>query len=89
MHWRGAKEMIHLEAIQHVGVVVTDLKLAVEFYERVLGLKRIPRPDFAFPGAWFAIGNQQLHLLTNEDAETLPIRQGLFNRAHVHEDDPV
>lgn len=63
--------MIQIEAIQHVAVVVTDLNRATAFYERVLGLQPTTRPNFDFPGAWFLIGHQQLHLLTNASAKTL------------------
>lgn len=63
--------MIRFEALQHVAVVVTDLPRAIRFYASSLGLAQLDRPNFDFPGAWFAIGNQQLHLLTNEHAKTL------------------
>lgn len=34
------------------------------FYGEVLRLKEIPRPaNFTFPGAWFAVGNEQLHII--------------------------
>jgi len=50
--------------IVHAGVLVADLDAAVAFYRDVLGLERLPeRPDLGYPGAWFAVGSQQLHLL--------------------------
>ena len=63
--------MIEIEYVQHVALVVTDVERASIFYEQVLGLQPIPRPNFDFPGAWFAIGHQQLHLLTNVSSKTL------------------
>ena len=39
-----------------------DLEASVHFYCEVLGLPALPRPDFGFAGAWFALGSQQLHL---------------------------
>jgi glyoxylase I family protein len=33
----------------------------------VLGLKEIPRPNFPFPGAWYAVGDHQLHLIVASD----------------------
>ena len=48
--------------LNHVTLYVRDLDAAVQFYGEVLGLPRLPRPDFGFAGAWFALGSQQLHL---------------------------
>jgi len=32
----------------------------------VLGLTEIERPPFSFPGAWFAVGDRQLHLIVHD-----------------------
>lgn len=53
--------------LNHVTLYVRDLEVSVAFYGTVLGLPRLPRPDFGFAGAWFALGFQQLHL--NVDTE--------------------
>lgn len=51
-------------AIQHVGVIVTDTQQSLAFYRDVLGLAEDPqRPDLGYPGAWLALGAQQIHLL--------------------------
>jgi glyoxylase I family protein len=51
-------------AIQHVSVIVTDTARALAFYQDVLGLPvDRQRPDLGYPGAWLAIGAQQIHLL--------------------------
>jgi catechol 2,3-dioxygenase-like lactoylglutathione lyase family enzyme len=34
----------------------------------VLGLVEIGRPDFPFPGAWFQLGDRELHLIGGEAA---------------------
>ena len=47
--------------------MVRDLEASVRFYEQVLELPRVPRPAFDFPGAWFALGNQELHLIADPD----------------------
>ncbi|CAM3774430.1 VOC family protein [Marinicrinis lubricantis] len=54
--------------IHHVSLIVTDLERAVRFYEEVLGLQQMQRPDLGFPGVWFSIGatGQQLHLLVHQ-----------------------
>lgn len=50
--------------IHHVSVLVSDLERALAFYVDVLGMRVDPeRPDLGYPGAWLAIGGQQLHLL--------------------------
>jgi catechol 2,3-dioxygenase-like lactoylglutathione lyase family enzyme len=51
-------------ALHHVALPVVDLTRARRFYADVLGLEEIHRPEtFDFPGAWFAIGTGQLHLI--------------------------
>lgn len=60
------------EAVHHVAVVVTDLARAKEFYGGVLGLRELDeRPAFPFPGAWYAIGGDQLHLIVHDKAKTV------------------
>ena len=48
----------------HVCVPTGRLEEAKGFYENVLGLELIERPDhlFSSPGYWFNIGNVQLHI---------------------------
>ena len=59
--------MLDIEMLHHVAVPVTDLARARNFYSDVLGLKEIARPNFPFPGAWYAIGDRQLHLIVASD----------------------
>lgn len=49
-------------AINHVNLPVDDLDRAVDFYESVLDLERIPAVNSSAPGAWFRVGDAQLHL---------------------------
>ena len=56
--------MIEIHELNHVALHVADVVRSVAFYRDSLGLKQIPRPDFDFPGAWFALGpSQELHLI--------------------------
>lgn len=60
-------------ALHHVSILVADTARARRFYEDVLGLEPLDRPDLGFPGAWLALGEgQQLHLmeLPNPDPRT-------------------
>ena len=52
--------------LHHVSVNVDDLVAAERFYIEVLGLKKIPRPDFGFDGAWLAAGERQVHLIEDK-----------------------
>lgn len=63
--------LIIFENIHHVSLSVTDIKQAKRFYGTILGLEEIDRPNFDFPGAWYKIGDQQLHLILYQDSETL------------------
>ena len=50
--------------MDHVQVNVTDLERARRFYGGVLELKEVPRPEsFNFAGAWYRIGDVDLHLV--------------------------
>ena len=56
---------IEIAGFHHAGFVVTDIDRAADFYENVLGLRALPRPDFGFPGRWYDLGQgQQLHLMS-------------------------
>ena len=59
---------------------MTDLEKAKDFYSRILCLQEIPRPDFDFAGAWYAIGGQQLHLIVDQSSQTIRRDQRLSSR---------
>ena len=51
-------------AFHHFQVTVTDLERSRAFYGGFLGLPELRRPQFLFPGAWFALaGGQELHIV--------------------------
>ena len=58
-----AEEIFMLDGIHHVSINVSDVQAAQEFYENVLGLERLKRPDFRFDGAWLRSGQQEVHLI--------------------------
>jgi glyoxylase I family protein len=63
--------MIEVETLHHVSISVTDLDLARRFYGDLLGLREIPRPAFDFAGAWYQLGDRQLHLIVHPGTRTL------------------
>lgn len=57
-------DALTVERLDHVAILVTDVDRARAFYAGVLGLPEIPRPgSFDFPGAWFQVGPEVIHLL--------------------------
>ena len=58
---------LEFETLHHVAVVVSDLARSKEFYSNLLGLQEIDRPPFPFDGAWYRIGDGDLHLIVAND----------------------
>ncbi len=58
--------MIRAKQFNHCAVRVSDAAKSIKFYEEVLGLKKLPRPDFGFPGAWYGVGGNAIHLIQSE-----------------------
>jgi glyoxylase I family protein len=58
--------MIEITDLHHVSLPVTNLERSRAFYRNVLGLTEIDRPAFAFAGAWFGLGDRQLHLIVHD-----------------------
>lgn len=57
-----------IRQLDHVAIHVADVPRSIAFYQDVMGLVPMPRPDFDFPGAWFHLGSSQhLHLIGNRD----------------------
>ena len=64
--------MIAIGFLHHVGICVTDVERAKEFYGGVLGLRELPRPPFDFGGAWYELGDhQELHLIVHPPTLTM------------------
>ncbi len=58
--------------LHHSSIRVADLARSRAFYEGLLGLSQIERPNFGFPGVWYGIGTGQLHLIQGE-AKPMPL----------------
>ena len=59
----------HDYAIHHASYVVSDTEVSLNFYCNVLGMEQLERPKLPFPGAWLAVGEQQIHLLELENVD--------------------
>jgi catechol 2,3-dioxygenase-like lactoylglutathione lyase family enzyme len=73
--------MLPLEALDHIQITVApeDVEATLVFYERVVGLRRIPKSN-SRTGGWFELGSQQLHV----GAEASTTRQAcLASKRHV------
>ena len=57
--------------LHHASLIVEDLKVALAFYQEVLGLETDDsRPDLGYPGAWLILpGQQQIHLMELDDPD--------------------
>ena len=67
--------------LDHAQITVApdDVDATLAFYEKVLGLERIPKTN-SRTGGWFAIGDHQLHV----GAETSTTRElNLASKRHV------
>ena len=58
-------------SLNHASLIVADLDISLVFYCDVLGLQQVDRPDLGFPGAWFQLGGQQIHLLELENPDPI------------------
>ncbi|NMO94720.1 VOC family protein [Paenibacillus lemnae] len=63
--------MITFMGLHHVSLAVRNLEKARVFYSERLQLKEIQRPPFDSKGIWYAVGEQQLHLLEHPGGDTL------------------
>jgi len=55
--------MIDVVRLHHVSFAVRNLEASKRFFGEVLQFPEIERPNFQFSGAWYAIGDRQLHLI--------------------------
>jgi catechol 2,3-dioxygenase-like lactoylglutathione lyase family enzyme len=54
--------------LHHVSFAVADLDASKRFFGGVIGFQELDRPAFNFRGAWYAIGDRQLHLIEQAGA---------------------
>lgn len=56
-------------SLNHASLIVSNLDRSMAFYGEILGLRQVDRPDLGFPGIWFQLGDQQIHLLELENPD--------------------
>mmetsp|Transcript_36571 Transcript_36571/g.90011 ORF Transcript_36571/g.90011 Transcript_36571/m.90011 type:complete len:189 (-) Transcript_36571:289-855(-) len=64
--WRAAAGEIKYGELQHCGVLVDDVDVAMKFYTEVLGMKDVSHlrsPKLEYPGAFLECGANQIHLM--------------------------
>src|SRR5438128_5682986 len=79
--------------LDHSSVIIADVERSRRFYRDVLGLKEIRKPrTFDFVVLWFDLGNQHVHLLLKDRADSLSPRHFALRvadaavaRAYFHE----
>jgi catechol 2,3-dioxygenase-like lactoylglutathione lyase family enzyme len=77
-----------ITALHHVNVTVpAELENAAkEFYGAMLGLRQIPKPATSRQsGAWYQIGNTQLHLSVEDEEQSLSSRHVCFTVSDLRE----
>jgi len=57
-----------MKAVQlhHTSIRVADLARSRRFYEELLGLGALNRPELGMPGRWYGVGTGQIHLIECE-----------------------
>jgi catechol 2,3-dioxygenase-like lactoylglutathione lyase family enzyme len=77
--WLNTRIGLDAATFHHVSLPVSDLDRSRRFYREILGLREIDRPPFDFPGAWFRLGGNLLHLIVGE-ASTFRGEKGIDSR---------
>lgn len=73
-----------LTAFDHVNIRTTHLGPMIAWYERILGLRVGPRPEFPVPGAWLYLGETcVLHLIEADPAPMVHSEQESLRIEHI------
>ncbi len=72
------------KGVHHVSFSVSDLERARAFYEGVLGLQEIPRPEFGLGGVWYRAGDTEVHLIATPEGADVGNPPGATNPVANH-----
>jgi len=73
-----------IQSLDHLNIRTHQLDVMIAWYEKMLGFRSGPRPDFPFPGAWMYCGDLPLvHIVgvdqePGADADDLKLEHGAF-----------
>ena len=61
----------------HISLHVSNVEKSTHFYCQLLGMEQLPRPKFAYNGAWISMGDGlSIHLIEGKDYETNSSNRG-------------
>ncbi len=60
---------MHITQFLHAAILVSDLEKSEHFYGTILRLAKVDRV-LKFPGAWYEIGDFQIHLIVDSSAKS-------------------
>jgi YD repeat-containing protein len=70
LNYRSAQNTIprvRATRVNHVSISANDMETSVRFYEQLLGVERLPTPDFGMQVQWLRLANgQQLHIFIRD-----------------------
>lgn len=64
--WLNTRLGTETTRIHHVSLPVSDPERSKQFYSETLGWQETARPAFDFAGAWYQVGNDQVHLIVDD-----------------------
>jgi glyoxylase I family protein len=74
--------MIKINSCLHAALMVANIERSIAFYSDILGLERIERA-FKYPGAWYQIGDFQIHLIEDKNYQTRVDLQVSTRNPHI------
>lgn len=72
------------QQLHHASFPVCDLEAARRFYGGVLGLEEIERPAMGIDGAWYRVGDSQVHLIVTPAGVDVGTRPPQLNPLACH-----
>jgi glyoxylase I family protein len=73
---------MQIQRFLHTALNVTNLAESEHFYSNILGLEKVDR-NLKFPGAWYQIGDYQLHLIVAETSPASVLQEKWGRNRHL------